>query len=98
MIEELVREKDKWHRRFNDALIEIAKLTAENTNLEEAIKKLIQERDCAMKDIWGCEFCINYKTDERGFCLNRTSYEEPCGKWIWRGINRPLNPKGCNTM
>lgn len=48
---ELVKEQDKWHRRYNDALIEIAKLTAENTNLECAIKKLIQERDCAIEDI-----------------------------------------------
>lgn len=56
MIEELVKEQDKWHRRYNDALIEIAKVVAENVHLEYAIKTLIQERDSAMQKI-RCKDC-----------------------------------------
>ena len=77
---ELVKEQDKWHRRYNDALIEIAKLTAENTNLECAIKKLIQERDCAIKDanhLLGNE-CNRY------FCANGENCNTECR---WRGVN-----------
>jgi len=86
--EYLTAEQDKWHRRFNDAEIEIDRLKKENERLELAIHRLIMERDMAIRDIFGCEFCINYKTDERGFCLNRTSYEKPCSKWIWRGVKK----------
>lgn len=51
MIEELVKEQDKWHRRYNDALIEIAKLSKENEDYKMAIHTLIWERDCAIRDI-----------------------------------------------
>ena len=88
MTEYLTAEQDKWHRRYNDAEIEIDRLKRENESLKLAIHRLIMERDMAIRDIYGCEFCTNYNTDERGFCLNRTSYEKPCSKWIWRGVRR----------
>lgn len=94
MIEELVKEQDKWHRRYNDALIEIAKLTAENTNLECAIKKLIQERDCAIEDInRNANFIYDddpwYLQLERGGDDIANEIETADGwKVIWRGVKR----------
>lgn len=92
MIEELVKEQDKWHRRYNDALIEIAKLTAENTNLECAIKKLIQERDCAIEDMKmflqgkiGCEVCMHWKGDYSMPACHEFTKEVDCR---WRGVER----------
>lgn len=61
MIEELVKEQDKWHRRYNDALIEIAKLSKENESYKMAIHRLIMERDMAIRKnkmvrCKGCEY------------------------------------------
>ena len=87
MIEELVKEQDKWHRRYNDALIEIAKLSKENEDYKMAIHKLIEERDMAIRDIdlvlthdIDCHICA-YDS-----CCRFEDFEKKCGKW--RGVKR----------
>ena len=45
---ELKEEKDKWHRKYNDADIEISHLKREVDSLTTAIHTLIKERDTAM--------------------------------------------------
>ena len=78
---ELVKEQDKWHRRYNDALIEIAKLSKENEDYKMAIHRLIMERDCAIKDVnhlLGNE-CNRY------FCANGEDCNTECR---WRGVKR----------
>lgn len=97
--EYLTTEQDKWHRRYNDALIEIAKLTAENTNLECAIKKLIQERDCAIADInqlanWVAEedyYYLGLGQNEQGeeeYISVTIKTKDGKDKEIWRGVRR----------
>lgn len=99
MTEYLTTEQDKWHKRYNNALIKIAKLTAENTNLKCAIKKLIHERDCAISDI---NRNANLTADDDPYYLalgkNAQGEEEYIsvtiktkdGKYkeIWRGVKR----------
>ena len=51
MTEYLTTEQDKWHRRYNDAEIEIDRLKRENESLKLAIHRLIMERDMAIRDI-----------------------------------------------
>lgn len=78
---ELVKEQDKWHRRFNDAEIEIERLKRENERLELAIHRLIMERDMAIKDVnqlLGNE-CNRY------FCANGEDCNTECR---WRGVKR----------
>lgn len=82
---ELVKEQDKWHRRYNDAEIEIDRLKRENERLELAIHRLIMERDCAIKDVndamysegYMCHLCI----------LKDCDGEEGCEP-TWRGVKR----------
>ena len=88
----LTAEQDKWHRRYNDAEIEIDRLKRENERLELAIHRLIMERDCAIKDMQmflqgkiGCEICMHWIND----------YTEPkCHEYKktidcrWRGVKR----------
>lgn len=101
MIEQLVKEQDKWHRRYNDAIIEIAKLSAINRNLEDAIRILIRERDCAIDDMRYmtfnrvgkipksmCDTCAN----DKGECLRFYLDGEEVGcVWIWRGVPHDRN-------
>ena len=61
MIEELVKEKDKWHRRYNDAEIEIDRLKRENKAYELAIHRLIMERDMAINGVVHCKDCKYFK-------------------------------------
>ena len=49
---ELVKEQDKWHRRYNDAEIEIDRLKRENESYKMAIHRLIMERDMAIKEVY----------------------------------------------
>lgn len=77
--EYLTTEQDKWHRRYNDAEIEIDRLKRENERLELAIHRLIMERDMAIKDanhLLGNE-CNRY------FCANGEDCNTECR---WRGI------------
>ena len=79
--EYLTQEQDKWHRRFNDAEIEIDRLKRENERLELAIHRLIMERDMAIKDanlLLGNE-CNRY------FCANGENCNTECR---WRGVRR----------
>ena len=81
MTEYLTTEQDKWHRRFNDAEIEIDRLKRENERLELAIHRLIMERDMAIKDanhLLGNE-CNRY------FCANGEDCNTECR---WRGVRR----------
>lgn len=98
MIEELVKEQDKWHRRYNDALIEIAKLSKENESYKLAIHRLIMERDMAIKDMnhitWHrvgeipqsmCDTCADNKDECMKFYMD--GKEVGC-IWVWRGVKR----------
>lgn len=84
MTEYLTTEQDKWHRRYNDAEIEIDRLKRENERLELAIHRLIMERDMAIKDMYGVEDSVLYACQE---CAKR-----PCGRireckgFVWRGV------------
>ena len=76
----------------------IPRLIAENVNLESAIKKLISERDCAIKDMkhitWNrvgkvpqsmCDTCKEKKDD----CMKFYIGDEEVGCiWGWRGVKR----------
>lgn len=98
MTEYLTTEQDKWHRRFNDAEIEIDRLKRENERLELAIHRLIMERDCAIKDMkhitWNrvgkvpqsmCDTCKEKKDD----CMKFYIGDEEVGCiWVWRGVRR----------
>lgn len=83
---ELVKEQDKWHRRFNDAEIEIDRLKRENESYKLAIHRLIMERDMAIKDMYGVEDSVLYACQK---CAKR-----PCGRireckgFVWRGVRR----------
>ena len=99
MIEELVKEKDKWHRRYNDAEIEIDRLKRENEWLELAIHRLIYERDCAISDI-NRNANLTASDDPYYLALGKnaqgeTEYiskeiiiAEGKSKEIWRGVKR----------
>ena len=79
--EYLTAEQDKWHRRYNDAEIEIDRLKRENELYKLAIHRLIMERDCAIKDanhLLGNE-CNRY------FCANGENCNTECR---WRGVKR----------
>ena len=81
MTEYLTTEQDKWHRRFNDAEIEIDRLKRENELYKLAIHRLIMERDMAIKDanhLLGNE-CNRY------FCANGEDCNTECR---WRGVRR----------
>lgn len=81
MTEYLTTEQDKWHRRFNDAEIEIDRLKRENESYKMAIHRLIMERDMAIKDanrLLGNE-CNRY------FCANGEDCNTECR---WRGVRR----------
>lgn len=83
MTEYLTTEQDKWHRRFNDAEIEIDRLKRENERLELAIHRLIMERDMAIKE-------VNKFMNDEGFCCHicgRTNCKR-CINPIWRGVKR----------
>jgi hypothetical protein len=81
-IKELKLEQDRWHRRFNDAEIEISHLKREVDSLISAIHKLIQERDMAIRDMSGdCDYC----KDDGGVC--EKFLDDQC-KWVWQGVNR----------
>lgn len=82
---ELKEEKDKWHRRYNDALIEIAKLSKENEDYKMAIHRLIKERDMAIEDMSLSESCCTcgWKDVPYGCCVNGMGCH-----WIWRGVKR----------
>lgn len=81
---ELVKEQDKWHRRYNDAEIEIDRLKRENERLELAIHRLIMERDMAIRDIR-----LMFKEGECAICPHD---EETCMVYDveckWRGVRR----------
>lgn len=87
---ELKEEKDKWHRKYNDALIENAKLSKENEDYKMAIHRLIMERDMAIRDIKTafiqvgcgssiCEIC--------NACVCGEDFPLECGG-TWRGVKR----------
>lgn len=79
--EYLTTEQDKWHRRFNDAEIEIDRLKRENERLELAIHRLIMERDMAIKE-------VNKFMNDEGFnchICGRTNCKR-CINPIWRGV------------
>ena len=80
--EYLTAEQDKWHRRYNDAEIEIDRLKRENEQYKLAIHRLIMERDCAIKDIK-----LMYKEGECAICPHD---EETCMVYDveceWRGV------------
>lgn len=79
MTEYLTTEQDKWHRRYNDAEIEIDRLKRENEFYKLAIHRLIMERDMAIKDVnqlLGNE-CNRY------FCANGEDCNTECR---WRGV------------
>ena len=81
MTEYLTTEQDKWHRRFNDAEIEIDRLKRENESYKLAIHRLIMERDMAIRDVnqlLGNE-CNRY------FCANGEDCNTECR---WRGVRR----------
>lgn len=81
MTEYLTTEQDKWHRRYNDAEIEIDRLKRENELYKLAIHRLIMERDMAIKDanhLLGNE-CNRY------FCANGEDCNTECR---WRGVRR----------
>ena len=81
MTEYLTTEQDKWHRRFNDAEIEIDRLKRENVSYKLAIHRLIMERDMAIRDVnqlLGNE-CNRY------FCANGEDCNTECR---WRGVRR----------
>lgn len=83
MTEYLTAEQDKWHRRYNDALIEIAKLSKENEDYKLAIHTLIWERDMAIKE-------VNKFMNDEGFnchICGRTNCKR-CINPIWRGVRR----------
>ena len=83
MTEYLTTEQDKWHRRYNDAEIEIDRLKRENERLELAIHRLIMERDMAIRDIIpNCEKC-RYDIGDDG-C--RFDLLKRC--FMWRGVRR----------
>lgn len=93
-----VQEQDKWHRRYNDALIEIAKLSKENEDYELAIHKLIEERDCAIADInrlanWVIEddeYYLGLGQNEQGeeeYISVTIKTKDGKYKEIWRGVN-----------
>lgn len=71
-----------YEKAYKECVYEIIpRLVAENTNLELAIKKLISERDCAIKDanhLLGNE-CNRY------FCANGEDCNTECK---WRGVKR----------
>lgn len=79
MTEYLTTEQDKWHRRYNDAEIEIDRLKRENESLKLAIHRLIMERDMAIKDANGLlgNECNRY------FCANGEDCNTECR---WRGV------------
>lgn len=83
MTEYLTTEQDKWHRRYNDAEIEIDRLKRENERLELAIHRLIMERDMAIKE-------VNKFMNDEGFnchiCGRRNC--KRCINPIWRGVRR----------
>ena len=95
---ELVKEQDKWHRRFNDAEIEIDRLKRENESLKLAIHRLIMERDMAIKDLQlitynhvgeipmsMCETCRDLKEN----CMKFYIRDKEVGCiWNWRGVKR----------
>ena len=77
---ELKEEKDKWHRKYNDAEIEISHLKREVDSLTTAIHKLIEERDCVIMDIPTrnlCEVCGNKRLD----CDIKCDFR-------WRGVKK----------
>ena len=79
MTEYLTTEQDKWHRRYNDAEIEIDRLKRENELYKLAIHRLIMERDMAIKDanhLLGNE-CNRY------LCANGEDCNTECR---WRGV------------
>lgn len=89
---ELVKEQDKWHRRYNDAEIEIDRLKRENESYKLAIHRLIMERDCAIKDMKmflqgkiGCEVCMHWKGDYSMPACHEFTKEVDCR---WRGVRR----------
>ena len=98
MTEYLTTEQDKWHRRYNDAEIEIDRLKRENERLEMAIHRLIMERDCAIKDMKHitynrvgkvpqsmCETCRDLKEN----CMKFYIRDKEVGCiWNWRGVKR----------
>lgn len=95
---ELVKEQDKWHRRYNDAEIEIDRLKRENESYKMAIHRLIMERNCAIKDMKHitfnrvgkvpqsmCDTCKENKDD----CMKFYIGDEEVGCiWAWRGVRR----------
>ena len=85
--EYLTAEQDKWHRRFNDAEIEIDRLKRENESYKMAIHRLIMERDMAIRDI---NIVLTYDMDchvcAYNSCCRAEEIEKKCGKW--RGVRR----------
>ena len=98
MTEYLTNEQDKWHRRYNDAEIEIDRLKRENESYKMAIHRLIMERDMAIKDMKHitfnrvgkvpqlmCDTCKENKDD----CMKFYIGDEEVGCiWGWRGVGR----------
>ena len=85
-IKELKLEQDRWHRKYNDAEIEISHLKREVDSLISAVKTLIKERDMAIKDMYGVEDSVLYACQK---CAKR-----PCGRireckgFVWRGVKK----------
>ena len=52
-LKHLKDEKDKWHKKYNEALIEISMQACKIDQYEKAIRRLIGERDLAIKDLRG---------------------------------------------
>jgi len=81
---ELKEEKAKWHKKYNEAEIEISHLKREVDSLISAVKTLIKERDCAIADIktifndGECEVC----------CCGDVDCIEYGGGCKWRGVKK----------
>lgn len=83
---ELKEEKDKWHRKYNDALIENAKLSKENEDYKMAIHRLIVERDMAIADFNTLATETSYWDKDDGLINSLQIYKN--NKWVWRGVKR----------
>lgn len=99
MTEYLTTEQDKWHRKYNDAEIEIDRLKRENELYKLAIHRLIMERDMAIKDIntlanWVGEddyYYLGLGENEQGeeeYISVTITTKDGKYKEIWRGIKR----------
>lgn len=68
---EFKEEKDKWHRKYNDAEIEISHLKREVDSLISAVKTLIKERDSFIPV--RCKECKYWENKENAVWCRRTA-------------------------